>query len=52
MHKIYHPNAHGWMEEEWNIIRAGTAALFTGKAALPISVKEFPVDPGDGRQPK
>lgn len=43
--KIYHPIAHGTIEEEWNIIRAGTAALFKGEATLPLSIKEIPSDP-------
>jgi hypothetical protein len=45
IHKIYHPMAHGTMEEEWNIIRVGAAALLAGKATLPISLKDLPSDP-------
>lgn len=41
---IYYPGAHTELENEQTIIRRGVAALFTGQAALPMAVKEFPAD--------
>lgn len=39
---IYNPQAHGELESEQTIIRKGIAKLFSGEAALPMAVKEFP----------
>lgn len=41
---IYYPGAYSELESEQTIIRRGVAALLTGQAALPLAVKEFPVD--------
>lgn len=32
----YSPEAHGTIEQEWNIIRGGMAEILTGKRSLPI----------------
>ena len=32
----YSPEAHGTIEQEWNIIRVGMAEILTGKRSLPI----------------
>lgn len=41
---IYYPGAHTELENEQTIIRRGMTRLFTGEAALPMAVKEFPAD--------
>lgn len=39
---IYNPQAHGDLETEQTIIRKGFAKLFSGEAAIPMAVTEFP----------
>lgn len=39
---IYSPRAFGELEQEQTIIRKGLVKLFTGEAALPMAVTEFP----------
>lgn len=43
--EFYAPQGHRVIEEEQTVIRQGLVSILTGKAAFPMDVKGFPVDP-------
>lgn len=42
--EVYSPKGHYWIESDQEIIRKGLAKMFSGELALPMDIKNFPVD--------
>jgi hypothetical protein len=43
----YSPRAHGNLENDLDAIRKGAVELLAGKTALPVTVIQLPIDPGN-----